>query len=145
MLNEMKVAVGDVDSSWKDAESRFLRAVPTSMRAIARSLLDNPRRGGRGLRALLDALAGQQRFLPDALPINLVAVYLEDAEAEPLHDCEECGLLVPVRVGRRCGHEPTAERIYFPLCPHCGGRTGRHAYWSGSAKRNRLVSAVAEN
>ena len=87
-------------------------------------------RGGRGLRSWLALLEIDGRPLPASLPGELVDVYLLDDDAEPLHDCERCGVPVPVRAGRHCGHEAAVERAYFPACPCCGGRTGRHAYWS---------------
>jgi hypothetical protein len=114
-----------------DALDRLLSAVPAAYRPLARTLLTDPRCGGRGLRAWLAILDTDDRPCPDELPGELVAVYLEDEDAEPLHDCERCGLPVPVRAGRRCGHEAAVERVYFPACPRCGGKTGRFAYWSG--------------
>lgn len=108
----------------------FLAAVPLDYRARVRTRLTDPRAGGRGLRALLSLLDTDHRELPDALPPELVEVYLRDDEAEPLHDCERCGLPVPVHAGRRCGHEASVDREYFPKCPRCGGRTGRFAFWS---------------
>jgi len=83
--------------------------------------------------ALLDT---DPRELPDELPSELVDVYIQDDEAEPLHDCERCGLPVPVHAGRRCGHEASVDCEYFPACPHCGGRTGRHAFWSARHATN---------
>jgi hypothetical protein len=108
----------------------LLAAVPLGYRARVRARLTDPRAGGRGLRAMLALLDTDPRALPDALPTELVEVYLRDDEAEPLHDCERCGLPVPVHAGRRCGHEASVDREYFPACPHCGGRTGRFAFWS---------------
>ena len=131
------------EPDWKEAENRLMDAVPAGMRPLVRSLLSNPRRGGRGLRSLLILLASQNRSLPCHLPGELVEIYLQDDAAEPIHDCEECGLPVPVRVARRCGHEPSTERVYYPACPHCGGRTGRYAYWSGGAVRNHRSSLPA--
>jgi len=113
-------------------ETRFLSAVPVGLRSRVRATLIDPRLGGRGLRAWLALLEIEDRPLPAAFCDDLVAVYLSDPEAEPLYDCEECGLAVPVRAGRRCGHEPTCDRVYFATCPHCGGRTGEHAFWSRS-------------
>jgi hypothetical protein len=112
---------------------RLLAAVPLRVRGEVERLLLNPRHGGRGLRQWLSSLETDWRPLPRQLPLELVEIYLKDDDAEPLHDCERCGLLVPVRVARRVGHEPTVERIYFPSCPNCSGRTGRFAYWSSRA------------
>lgn len=113
-----------------DTIDRLLAAIPAAHRPLARTLLTSPRLGGRGLRAWLAILDADDRPLPGDLPRELVEVYLLDDEAEPLYDCEDCGLPVPVRAGRRCGHEAAVDRVYFPTCPVCGGRTGRHAYWS---------------
>jgi len=129
MLAEMTPGFG------ADAD-RLLAAIPATLQGRAKAILANPRLGGRGLRAWIALLEVEDRPLPDSLPAELVEVYLKDTEAEPLHDCEECGLPVPVRAGWRAGHEPSAARVYFPACPHCGGRTGRHAYWSGRGRIN---------
>jgi hypothetical protein len=115
------------------ASDRLLSAVPPARRPLARRLLSDPRCGGHGLRAWVSLLDADARPLPAALPAELVEVYLADDDAEPLHDCEACGLAVPVRAVRRCGHEAAVEREYFPVCPCCGGRTGRFAYWSRRA------------
>ena len=76
-----------------------------------------------------DLLAWRGAVLPSSLPGELIDVYLHDSEAAPLHECEDCGVAIPVKKSRRGGcDEP--ERAYFPSCPVCGGRTGwylRHA------------------
>ncbi len=116
------------------AEAKFIAAVPPALQPDIWTLLTSPRCGGRGLRAWLALLEVDHPPLPRELPQELVEVYLRDQEAEPLHDCERCGLPVPVRCGRRVGREPVAEWEYFPACPSCGGRTGRHAFWSRAAQ-----------
>jgi hypothetical protein len=113
-----------------DAAARFLSVVPMKLRDDVRRLLTNPCEGGRGLRHWLSLLEIEPRPMPRQLPIDLVEVYLEDDDAEPLHDCESCGFFVPVRVSRRLGHEPAVERVYYSECPNCGGRTGRFAFWA---------------
>jgi hypothetical protein len=123
MLVQIKPGLGS------DAD-RLLDAIPAALRGRVKAILANPRLGGRGLRAWVALLEVEDRPLPDSLPAELIEVYLEDTEAEPLHDCEACGLPVPVRAGWRAGHEPTTDRVYFPACPHCGGRTGPHAFWA---------------
>jgi hypothetical protein len=110
--------------------ARFLDVVPFRMREDVRRLLLSPSEGGRGLRQWVSMMEIEPRRLPRQLPIDLVEVYLNDDDAEPLHDCEACGFIVPVRVAHRVGHEPTIVREYFPTCPNCGGRTGQFAFWS---------------
>ena len=112
------------------ALDRLLAALPPGRLTVARRMITDPRCGGHGLRAWLALLDTDDRPLPPAVPDELIEVYLADDDAEPLHDCESCGMAVPVRVGRRCGHEAVVEREYFPTCPCCGGRTGRYAFWS---------------
>jgi hypothetical protein len=117
-------------SALTTAIGRLLHAVPASHRSATQALINDPRRGGHGLRMWLTLMeADYSRDLQD-LPGELIAVYLADSDAEPLHDCAQCGLAIPVKATRRCGHEAAVERIYFPTCPCCGGSTGRHAYWS---------------
>lgn len=130
-LHAPVTAVRDPDTT--SAEVRLLAAVPVGQRRAIRIMLTSPRLGGRGLRAWLALLEVDHPPLPDELPRELVEVYLSDHEAEPLHDCGNCGLPVPVRCARRMGREPVAEREYFPACPCCGGRTGRYAFWSRPA------------
>ena len=113
-----------------DTLDSLLAAVPLTHRARARAAMTDLRCGGRGLRAWLAQIELDGRPLPHDLPGELVEVYLRDDDAEPLHDCERCGLPIPVHASRRAGHEASVERIYFPACPNCGGRTGRFAYWS---------------
>ncbi len=112
------------------ALERLLLAVAPARRPLARKLITDPWCGGHGLRAWLAMLDAGYNPSPSRVPSEVVEVYLKDDDAEPLHDCEKCGLAVPVRVARRHGHEAAIEREYFPTCPCCGGRTGRHAYWS---------------
>ena len=119
------------EPDWRDAEDEFLAAIGPDQRPRVRALLENPRRGGRGLRSWFALVESGLRGAA-AVPAEVVEVYLTDDEAEPLYDCERCGLPVPVRAGRRCGHEPTPERVYFASCPRCGGKTGRHAFWSAN-------------
>ena len=111
-----------------DTESRFLAAVPVRLRPRVHAALVNPRIGGRGLRAWLAKISRSESPCPHAMPLALVDVYLTHPDAEPLHDCEQCGLAVPVRVSHRAGHEVIGEASYFPTCPCCGGQTGPHAY-----------------
>ena len=111
-----------------DVEARFYAAVPAKLRSRVRAVVMDPYLGGRGLRKWLALLTQSACPLPEELPEELVEIYLEDCDAEPLFDCAECGLALPVRAGRRGGHEPTHDRVYFAACPHCSGPVGPHAY-----------------
>lgn len=133
---KMSPTTGVRDDLMGRAEHRFLSAVTPSLQPRVRATLSNPRLGGRGLRAWLQLVELEDRPLPSRIPDDLVAVYLSDTEAEPLYDCEQCGLSIPVRAGHRGGHEPSCDRVYFARCPHCGGRTGPFAFWS---RRNAAV------
>ena len=42
-----------------------------------------------------------------------------------------------VRAGWRAGHEPSADRVYFPICPHCGG-VERISKMGGASTRKGL-------
>jgi len=113
---------------------RFLAAISGSQRRLVAWLLRQPQMGGRGLRMWVNLLTMNGSPIPSSLPQRLVQVYLDDSEALPLHDCEDCGLLIPVRDGRsmECG---LPEKTYFASCPVCGGRTGLHAYWASKSRR----------
>lgn len=118
-----------LDPGWSEARDRFLAAMDLGQRLAVEGLLRQPRCGGLGLRLWLRILVTQGRPLPPALPVELVQVYLDDSEAVPLHDCANCGIAIPVRPGWQ-GYEGEPQRVYFPTCPSCGGRTGLYAYWS---------------
>jgi hypothetical protein len=55
---------------------------------------------------------------PVAIPKAVGEVYLNDAEALPIHSCEACGYRIPTYIG------PGAEQreVSFVECPLCGGR-----------------------
>lgn len=114
---------------WVEARDQFLAAIDPRQSAAVAELLRQPRRGGLGLRMWLRDLVTQGRPIPATLPARLIQVYLDDAEAVPLHDCADCGLAVPVHPGCH-GYEEEPERVYFAACPCCGGATGLYAYWS---------------
>jgi len=122
--------VVDREFAPQTVEDELLAAIAYGLRSTVQKLLKTPRCGGRGLRAWLALMETGGRPLRGRLPDGLIEIYLQDDDAEPLHDCEDCGLPVPVHVGRHVGNEPVVERIYFPTCPLCGGRTGRYAFWS---------------
>jgi hypothetical protein len=57
-------------------------------------------------------------------------VYLDDAEARPQHECEACGLLIPIQPARRRGVAVIPLGIYFTCCPACDGGTGWYVFRS---------------
>jgi hypothetical protein len=63
----------------------------------------------------------------DAAP--RLSVYLADPKPLPLHDCENCGLEVPIRPGWQKGDHTEPAKAYFESCPVCGGRVGYCARW----------------
>jgi hypothetical protein len=118
----------DPVQAWKDTAARFLAAVPYEQREAVEPLLQQPHYGSSGLRNWIDAIASQGAVLPERIPAAVIDVYLEDAEAMPLYECEECGLAVPVRPNRLLGPDAEPEKVFFPECPACGGRTGYYLY-----------------
>jgi hypothetical protein len=118
----------DSTAVWDDACRRFLAAVDGLQRMVVELMLTQPHQGGAGLRAWFDAVAWRGAVLPDRIPPEVIDVYIHDAEALPLNDCEDCGLAVPVRPNRIHGFDAEPEYVYFPTCPACGGRTGAYSY-----------------
>jgi hypothetical protein len=115
------------------SRERFLAAIDSELRSAVSVVLDRPSHGGLGLRLWLRALMTKDMDVPEALPASLIQVYLDDPEAVPLHECEDCGLAVPVRPCREDGYEWDAEQAYFDQCPCCGGRTGLYVFRSRPA------------
>ncbi len=124
-------------NSWEDVRRNFLKAVHYLQRPAVEGLLQRPRHGGKGLRMWLQNLEMRGDFFPEELPPALVQIYLDDSEVLPLHDCESCGLLIPVHPSIDFEAEP--RKTFFPKCPHCGNRTGRHAH--GARLGMRKMSA----
>src|SRR5262249_41621793 len=101
-----------------------------------------------GLATWVSHLEDGRGFLPDRLPAELIDVYFRDDRAQPDHDCEDCGLEIPIRpsvVDDRsvvhCVFRGVAEEkiCYFLRCPHCGGATAQGAYWK---KHGREVETM---
>ncbi len=136
MRTMTSVVPNETEARWREARDRFLAAVAPEQRQLVAELLGQFPHGGQGLHRWLCALAWEGAFLPGSLPPELIATYLDDAEAVPLHDCADCGLAVPIRPGRTYGYEGLAARRYFPTCPHCGGKTGWYARWSNHRPLN---------
>ncbi len=108
--------------------ARFVAACPPEFRSRVVAVLTDRRRGGPGLRLWVGRIEQCGASVPDEIPAAVLEIYLADPDAEPLCDCEDCGLSVPVRTGRRVGHEPAWDHVYFAACPCCRGRTGEYAY-----------------
>ena len=123
---------GEPTRRWNESRTRFLTSIDPSQREAVDGLLQHIHNGGAGIRSWLDAITWRGSPLPESLPSELIDVYLRDSEAAPLHDCEDCGLAIPIRANRRHA-EGDADRVYFAACPACGGRTGPYAYWSRRA------------
>jgi hypothetical protein len=118
------------DVRWKEACQEFLVSVPADMHTCVERSLRSLHEGGVGLRAWVSAIARRGAKLPECVPAELVKVYLDDPEATPLHECETCGIAIPIRPNRLRGMEDEPEETYFNACPVCGGRTGLYLYMS---------------
>jgi hypothetical protein len=118
------------ETHWEEIRQRFLAAIDPGLREGIEHLMHQPHYSGFGIRAWLNSLATGASMLVEPLPYQVVKVYLDYPEAMPLHDCERCGLAVPILPNRQDGYEGEPERVFFPECPSCGGRTGWYLYWS---------------
>jgi hypothetical protein len=125
-----------------DLAAFFLAAVlPEQRLAVEARLREFPARG-HGLLAWVTNVAQGER-LPERIPPAVIDVYLGDEEALPLHDCEDCGLMVPLRPGQTWGTAATPPQVYFEACPACGGRIGWYAYRNKHGKEPVSGPAVA--
>jgi hypothetical protein len=124
----------DRADAWEDACRWLLEMVAPELRPEIERRLRHLHTGGAGLREWVATIAFRGGAMPSEIPAELMQVYLTDAEAAPLHDCESCGLAVPVRPNRLEGTEGEPEFAYFPECPVCHGRTGLYYYWSRRAE-----------
>lgn len=122
---------GDDSHAWEDARRRLLEAVDADLRSAVERLLARPRFGGVGIRCWVDRIASGATVAPDSVPAAVIRVYLEHSEAMPHHDCGRCGMAVPVIPSRQF-HDGTPERLFFPVCPKCGDRTGPYLYWTNT-------------
>ena len=122
--------MAEADRKWNQARERFLNAVADDQRAAVDQRLKDLGARGAGLRAWLTAIAWRGGVLPQRLPRELVQVYLDDAEVRPRHECEACGLLIPVQPAGRRGAEAIQPGIYFSNCPACDAGTGRYVFRS---------------
>jgi len=121
----------DEGVAWTEAVGQLAAALPTTCREqVVAILRECDRSAPHGLKAWCAAIASGMARVPEALPEDLIAVYLAHPQAAPLHDCEQCGLAVPIIPGRAYGYEGEPARVFFPECPVCGGRTGWYYYWA---------------
>jgi hypothetical protein len=127
---------------WQLACQQLLAAVPSQQLSAVERLLKSLHTGGCGLREWVNAIAWRGAVCPSEIPAALIDVFLQDPEAVPLHDCEDCGLVVPVRPSRLHGLEGEPDQVYFPTCPSCNGRTGWFMYWSTQAESERIPAAM---
>src|SRR5207244_3453015 len=81
---------------WAEAVRQLLAAIEPHQRPAVEMLLRDWHGGGRGLREWARSLLRRGKAVPKKLPRELVQVYLDDPDAEPLHDCARCGVAVPV-------------------------------------------------
>ena len=122
---------------WREVCERFLNALDPELREAVQNHLNLPSHStGPGLRMWLKSILCGSSVLPEKIPSKIVEVYLHYSEAVPLYDCETCGLAVPIIPNRIYGFDDEPEKVFFPTCPICGGRTGLYSYWSmhGSSK-----------
>ncbi len=120
----------EADAAWNTTCFRFLQAVSATQQARVANLLHSVHNGGSGLRDWVSAVTWRGGVLPDRIPEAIIDVYLSDSEAAPLHDCEGCGIAIPVRPSRLHGLEGEPDEVYFSTCPACGSRTGLYMYFS---------------
>ena len=127
----------DEAADWDETREAFLNAIDGLQRDEVERALRQSHRLGAGLRAWLNRITTGVSVLPGRVPREVIEVYLQYPGAVPLHDCESCGLGVPVIPSRDYGYEGEPERAFFPRCPNCGGRTGWYLFWSSERQARR--------
>ena len=134
--------VRESDACWSAACQRFVAAAPAALREAVERSLGDLHSAGSGLRAWVSTIAWRGGRLPENIPAELIRVYLDDPEAIPLHDCENCGVAIPVRPDRLNGSEAEPEQIYFHQCPVCAGRRGWYLFFSRQAEGDKATVSV---
>jgi hypothetical protein len=123
-------------AAWDAACTSLLNAVSPTQKQVVHQLLHGMHNGGAGLRQWVSSVALGNSILPSQIPEIIIEVYQHDPEAAPLHDCETCGIAIPVRPNCLYGTEADPDRVYFSTCPVCGGRTGLYMYFTHRADSN---------
>jgi len=141
-FNLQKKSNQDFESHWFEICEQFLNAVASRQRPAVAARLKQPNNGGSGLRDWVAAITWRGALLPERIPESLIQVYLTDPEAAPLHDCEGCGLLVPVRPSRFDGWDGEPEEVYFPTCPLCESRTGQYLYFTKKHESEKKINPL---
>lgn len=116
------------DEVWLEILQRFLTAVSADQRDEVRAALTHKLHTGAGLRDWLSAMRWRRAIVPRQIPAEVIDVYLGDSDVLPLYDCADCGIAIPVKVGRSPGVEEQPVQKFFASCPWCGGPTGWHLY-----------------
>ena len=133
------------DVRWSDALHRLLeRLEPEQRSLVLEELKGYSERGKDALGKLtLKVLFYVEQHLkagtPLEFPCSVASVYLEDPDAEPLHECADCGYDLPFEWAHPRAEPPRAAKVYFEFCPLCGGKVGYYAFYSkhGYCKTDR--------
>jgi hypothetical protein len=120
---------------WAAWFAEALDGIPEPLKALV-SAAAEPDSPDTEADALLDALAKWPniRCALAAEHPALAAVYLCNPHAAPYHDCEDCGIRIPIGGDGKFDHHgrpvPSGTKgiRHFLTCPACGGRTGWYAH-----------------
>lgn len=139
-MHTSRIQPGDIDRNlftpeepirrWEQTRRQFLDVVDPEQRILVGKLLEQLQQGASGLRDWVTAIAWRGANFPKFVPPEVINVYLRDEQALALHQCQDCGLAVPVRPNSQLGPDAEPEQIYFPRCPLCGGATSWKPYVS---------------
>ncbi len=133
------------DQQWTDACQEFMASVPTELQSRVDRSLKSFHAGGFGLRTWVASIAWRGAKLPETVPTELLQVYFVDPEAVPLHECETCGIAIPIRPNRLHGLDDDPEQVYFTSCPACGGRTGLYLFVSRRLEHQPISETLRRN
>lgn len=116
-------------SGWTKAKQQFLAAVAPQQRQAVATALENRHAASPGLRQWLRGLIIEEMRLPKRIPPQVIAIYLEDADALPLYGCSHCALALPVKCISTWAAD-AVEEVYFDNCPSCGQSVDLYGHWS---------------